>query len=1052
MTDDRNRNKGASSDSLPPWLRGVPLPARPPDDDVPTIPALEGASASGETSTLPDWLRDLQGSIEPDAAPEDEPADQTSDEQPDWLPRISAPSSAVDQGSEPSSEALPDWLHELSSSAEFSDGPPAASPPLSSSDEATPAWLRDLAEQPAEPEPPASPTPPPQSRSSSRPLRMPVGATDWLRSIGQEPDPADKRAGAGESSERSSAASGAADQPPDLSDESEDVPSWLTNINPDDMERDLVAEQAGGVEDVSVQSDLEPQVPNWLAPHDEPAADQPTNAMPDWLVGAELPPLDENETGLSLDWMREASGEAEPASEPPSGDIPDWLRAAVHEPSAGGDAEGTSVPRDDEITLPDWLRESTDTPTTGTSQLATNEPPAWLSEDVAHPESRASLSDNAPVSASDTTPNWLHGASQPPVSADTSDVPNWLNEADDAPQSAASEANLPNWLSAGEDEVPEVPAPPASSGDDLPDWLREVDTEPPPPSASMRDDVPDWLRDAGMTPAPAEAVETSDVPDWLRGMDAEPVPSSAPEAASDVPDWLRGEEPAASIPSPSQSEQRQDEDAPDWLREDTVDQSPRGIYPVPDEAASNDLPPWLQHDQEPTASSGARLPDWLRGAEASAPTTPPTPPNAPISGDTETTLPSWLRDEGDTSERAESQPLSSNTSGDFFGGADLPSWLRPSEPVADTNAAATQPSEPDGSDWLARLRLPEEETELQPSDALGAVAVAPRPGFVRTPEQLEAVTLLQRLIADPFPAPAVAPAAETSPIWRRMGAERLLYLLLTVAIIAGLLVPTLNAPFGGGVSAPDAPAIISQIDALSENDVVLVGYEWDARRRSELSPLEQAVMGHLAARKVRFVFVSTDLQGTILSFDARDQLINQYGYRPGGFDYILLGYRPGGELALRRLAQNLRGELASDFQGADASQSVLATDMNSGKPRLSSLSDFAMVLVMADEPQDVQAWMEQIHSAIPAKPFLFLLPAETQPVVQPYIRQPGVLELAGRNGALAYQQLLNGGGGAAASVESGQLPFAVVAFLVLLLVGALVSAVVAAATRGRRSA
>ena len=52
-------------------------------------------------------------------------------------------------------------------------------------------------------------------------------------------------------------------------------------------------------------------------------------------------------------------------------------------------------------------------------------------------------------------------------------------------------------------------------------------------------------------------------------------------------------------------------------------------------------------------------------------------------------------------------------------------------------------------------------------------------------------------------------------------------------------------------------------DKLSANDIVLVGYEWDARRSSELRPLEEAVLGHLIERKVKLVLASTDPQAML---------------------------------------------------------------------------------------------------------------------------------------------------------------------------------------------
>jgi len=247
--------------------------------------------------------------------------------------------------------------------------------------------------------------------------------------------------------------------------------------------------------------------------------------------------------------------------------------------------------------------------------------------------------------------------------------------------------------------------------------------------------------------------------------------------------------------------------------------------------------------------------------------------------------------------------------------------------------------------------------------------------------------------------------------------------------------------------------LFAQIDRLGARDIVLVGYEWDARRSGELRPLEQAVLGHLIQRKVKLVLVSTDPQGTLLLFDLRDGLARA-GYKPNGEDYILLGYKPGAELALRSLAQDFQAALRSDFQGNDATVSALATEPATGQPRLPRLSSFAMILVLGDEASDVQGWMEQVHRSAPQVPLGFLLPAETTPIVQPYLRQPGIFHLAGGQGALAYQGLRGDSGMPASQVAAAatQQRASILIYIVLFLIGAIVVGVSSAVARGRTRA
>jgi hypothetical protein len=337
---------------------------------------------------------------------------------------------------------------------------------------------------------------------------------------------------------------------------------------------------------------------------------------------------------------------------------------------------------------------------------------------------------------------------------------------------------------------------------------------------------------------------------------------------------------------------------------------------------------------------------------------------------------------------------------------------------------------------------------------VAAAKLAPRVARPRSAAQIEALALLERLAAAPFSEPAAIPAAAQPSVWRRIGIERALYLALLIALLIGLIVP-LPDSFGLAAppSAPGAAELFEQIDKLSANDVVLVGYEWDARRSSELSPLEDAVLGHLIQRHVKLVLASTDPQGTLPLFDFRDQL-EQAGYRKGGEDYILLGYKPDGDLALRQFAQDFRAVLMSDFQGNDATISALATGADPSKPRLTSLNDLSMILVLADEAQDVQGWMEQVHRSAKQVPLGFLLPAETAPVVQPYLSQTGIFHLAGKQGALAYQSLRGGSGMSVEQIadEAAQQRLSLLVYIALLLVGTAIGGASAATARRRSSA
>ncbi len=974
---------------------------------------------SDEHKNLPPWLRDVplpprpRGADEPAAsaapsAPIVPVGPPSSASLPDWLRDSSAaePASAPDAPSWMDSPAQPPMPAQTSEQAALPDWLRDAQPAQSSSAgaEQLPSWLSDLAgtDAPAQ-EPPPAPLP-------AAPLQPESSLPDWLRDTQRNATPP---AGAeqlpswlAESNETPSGAELPAG----------DSPAWLSDLGTESpaaaVEPQNSAALHGSANDATPPAPTDTGVPDWLSAESAPAAAEPT-AVPDWLSSANDPALSTPSEAESIDlWAPEPSTAPEqPRSTSGDAGVPDWLRDISAEDTGEGD-----------ITAEPFSFEGASGAPRRTESAG---PPAWLS------------TEDSP----EAVPDWLRSA---------------VDQSEELAGAAPEMPDVPLWLQDVESQPADIPAPaapetshvtpaPAAEQESLPPWLRDQAAQQP------ATDMPSWLQP--QPPAPAAA---SDVPAWLR----EPEPPIQPPTAADVPPWLQQEPTSADAAStsftqapaddtlpgimhastdaapavPAQTPPAPADDLPDWLR-------PSAPSPAPKTAPGQDLPPWLRDESgQPLPTAGiageSKLPAWLRGVSTDTP--PAAPATEPPPANFE-----WL------DQAAQVESRRAPTESEFFGSTELPAWLRPPEPEQPKEISQADAR---SLDWLTRLGGTE-EPEAAVSATVAAPKLAPLTTRPRSAAQIEALALLERLAAAPFSEPAPIPAPAQPSIWRRVGIERALYLALLIALLIGLIVP-LPDSFGLAVPplAPGAADLFEQIDKLSANDVVLVGYEWDARRSSELRPLEDAVLGHLIQRKVKLVLASTDPQGTLLLFDFRDQL-EKAGYRKGGEDYILLGYKPGAELALRLFAQDFRGLLRSDFQGNDATISVLATGNEPSKPRLTSLNDLAMVLVLADEAQDVQGWMEQVRRSARQVPFGFLLPAETTPVVQPYLSQPGIYHLAGKQGALAYQSLRGGSGIPAAQVarETTQQRLSLLMFIALLLVGAIIVGASTAARR-RRSA
>lgn len=1031
--------------NLPPWLRGVPLPPRPPGRQSPpaaaTGPAAGftmGAPQTAPAEELPSWLQ------EPVASSEPSPAEQES--LPDWLrttptnPAFDEPAPAAESGMSsadrqraggftswltnipdepapparqsppptppastptrtPSAEALPSWLTDMGDTPDTNE----------SSQEQLPDWLRDMAPTGAQPEPPAASTPEARSPASSP---APFAEPEPIRFELPPEEPAPSQA-----------------TPPAANDDS-GIPDWLRSISDEEIRRVTEEEDeddALGVApftfDAPAGAGTPPaqlDAPAWLT-GDTPE-ERVENSATEWL-GASASQLirasnEPQEEPSAPAWLQDDS--AKDRQDIDSG-APSWLQAADDTPNISQDPTLSYTNAEPAEGLPSWLRADAEP---APSSPPSEDLPSWLQADV---------SPAAPAQAEEL-PAWLQADAEPaPSSSAGEGLPSWLQA--DAPAAAPAQSEeLPAWLHDSEASSPAAPA------EDVPSWLRE--SEPPTTSSPSPEEIPAWMRSDANTapPAPAE-----DIPAWLR--DSEP-PSAQPPA-EDVPAWLQ----SGGTPATPES-------LPDWLKTEQQEQPvlEQPVWSRPDAAAPAStapntpdmLPPWLRDEAgEPLPTAGspgdANLPAWLRGAEIESYPEPVAQPAAPVVPTRTPAAPAaapnldWFGD-------LETPATPAAGESGILGGADLPAWLR-----RETEAPKElSPADARSMDWFARLKAYDDDTaEVAEAAPVTKLVLPPLP--VRTPAEMQALALLQQMVTNPFPETVSVPETRTLSLLERIGIERLLYAILLVLLIVTLAVPSLTNGLQAPAASPGAAALLEQVQSLDENDIVLIGYEWDAQRVSELRPLERAVINQLIAQRVKVVLVSTDPQGTLLQFDLHNQFEEaDYGF--GGVDYVFLGYRPGGEIALRSLAQDFRAALRSDFQGDDATNGVLATDLSTSQPRISTLNDFSMIMVLADEPTDIQGWMEQIRPAARERPMAFLIPAGVGPIAQPYLRQPGIYSVAGTEGALAYEQARDGAGSSQTALEVGQLRLSTLIFAGVLILSAIIAGVRRVASRQRQNA
>jgi hypothetical protein len=391
------------------------------------------------------------------------------------------------------------------------------------------------------------------------------------------------------------------------------------------------------------------------------------------------------------------------------------------------------------------------------------------------------------------------------------------------------------------------------------------------------------------------------------------------------------------------------------------------------------------------------LPEWLSAAAgeetSSAPPAEPEPTlpfQEPSQEEIEEKLSQWL---GEEKAGKEAEPLPS---------AGLPTWLEAMRPA---EVAAQPPMDDKSLDYiesagpLAGLRgiLAAEPEVARPQKSPSF------PSFLQVSEK-------QRAHAEILKALLEQEGEAQPPPRTKVLQSRWLRVVIAVLLVAALLLPIVFtsqiSPLP--INLPEVFAISRLIESLPEQAAVLVAFDYEPGLSAEMDAAASAVLDHLMLRGARLAVLSTSPHGPILA-ERFIQTIQAFHRYHSGQEYVNLGYVPGGIAGLSSLTADLQRSLPFTLQGVPAWSGTAPLQ------NVSRLTDFSLVMVIADNPDDARAWIEQVQPTLQSGevPMVMVLSAQAEPLVRPYYeatpRQVAGLVVGMRGGA-AYARLTGRGG------------------------------------------
>lgn len=637
-----------------------------------------------------------------------------------------------------------------------------------------------------------------------------------------------------------------------------------------------------------------------------------------------------------------------------------------------------------EPVLPQWLREARE------SARKSAEEEADLS--MHQPQ------DTKPAASSD---DLLAGLRSQTEGGDEEEIPDWLANI----TSPAAKAESPQTDTTGirwEDSATDESADDAGAA-----WLENLRGVQPQPG--QKDELTEWFRSAEGAQAPAaEQTPAFD-------------PSAFDTAAEEESDWMRRlgalHDQAQRGDSPPSSETGREEaeafdlssiEIPDWMKDQTQEEkpiqatTPKWLREEAESAAALETPPWLSQseaeappaapEEMPPPDTYGDLPAWLRAAApqssmyeqpeeaaAKAPAKPAKPIETPPAftdsvqaGADEffTEMPDWL------SGAVEEQPSSTPRQGeaaDLIAPSDLPSWVQAMRPVeaADSRAASSAGDQ-----------------TLESRGALaGLQGVLPAaPGFTPTSkpkaysmklnaseEQLAHASILEQVLAaeaEPVPITSFS-VLRTS---RRLRWFIAFVLLAVVGVPLFLRTQFFSMPVGLPNELRDA-LIIAQ--SIPEDAPVLAAFDYAPARAGEMEAAAAPMFDQmLLLRHPRLTFIATNETGALLAERFISGPLGGHNYQER-VTYLNLGYLPGGQMGIRTFAQNPAAAALMDVSLQPAWTSAPLEGVT-------SLSQFAALILITDNADAARMWIEQTETARGNAPFVIVSSAQAAPMIQPY--------------------------------------------------------------------
>ena len=215
----------------------------------------------------------------------------------------------------------------------------------------------------------------------------------------------------------------------------------------------------------------------------------------------------------------------------------------------------------------------------------------------------------------------------------------------------------------------------------------------------------------------------------------------------------------------------------------------------------------------------------------------------------------------------------------------------------------------------------------------------------------------------------------------------------------GTILP-LVLPLGLAVSpTPPVQSLFDKIESLEPGDVVMISFDYGPSSAPENDPMAAAVLRHCLSKELRVVAIALFPIGSLTMLNTQlGMVLEDFPGLEDGIDYVNLGYKDGGQAAMRQLGVDIHSVFPTDTGGRSLDEIPIMTEVH-------NFNDISLVVSLATGI--IGEWWANLVNAQYGVPVGVGPTAVSAPKYYAYLKAGQMIGLiGGLKGASEYEKLL----------------------------------------------